>query len=101
MRRASGMASPQLSHSNALGALALDLPNWRAKAWSRCICSRSQARSMALVMLAFNTGLQGIPRDAASGKSGAAVDQLMHQIGIGDDGGLRPQARRHGWAVQH
>ena len=44
---------------------------------------------MALVMLAFNTGLQGIPRDAASGKSGAAVDQLMHQVGIGDDFGRR------------
>ena len=56
---------------------------------------------MALVMLAFNTGLQGIPRDAASGKSGAAVDQLMHQVGIGDDGGLRPQAWWYGWAVQH
>ena len=56
---------------------------------------------MVLFMLAFNTGLQGIPRDAASGKSGAAVDQLMHQVGIGDDGGLRPQAWWYGWAVQH
>ena len=101
MRRVSGMASPQLSHSNALGALALDLPNWRARAWSRCICSKSQARSMALVMLAFNTGLQGIAGNAASGKSGATVDQFMHQVGIGGDGGLRPQARWYGWAVQH
>lgn len=55
---------------------------------------------MALVMLAFNTGLQGVSGNAASGKSGAAVDQLMHQIGIGDDGGLRPQAGRHGRTVQ-
>ena len=56
---------------------------------------------MALVMLAFNTGLQGIAGNATSGKSGAAVDQLMHQVGIGDDGGLRPQAWWYGWAVQH
>ena len=56
---------------------------------------------MALVMLAFNTGLQGIAGNFAGGKSGAAVDQFMCQVGIGGDAGLRPQAGRHGLAVQH
>ena len=46
---------------------------------------------MALVMLAFNTGLQGIAGNFAGGKSGAAVDQFMCQVGIGGDAGLRPQ----------
>ena len=55
---------------------------------------------MALVMLAFNTGLQGIAGNFASGKRGAAVDQFMCQVGIGGDADLWPQAGRHGWAVQ-
>ena len=100
MRRASGMASPQLSHSNALGALALDLPNCRAKAWSRCICSRSHARSIDLLILAFNTGLQGIAGNFAGSKSGSAIYQFMRQVGIGGNAGLWPQAGWHGRAVQ-
>ena len=56
---------------------------------------------MALVMLAFNTGLQGIAGNFAGSKGGAAIDQFMRQVGIGDDGGLWPQAGRYGWAVQH
>ena len=100
MRRSSGICSPQLSHSNALGAWAWDLPNCFAKALSRCICSKSQARSMALVMLAFNTGLQGIAGNFAGGKSGATVDQFMRQVGIGGNAGLWPQAGWHGRAVQ-
>ena len=56
---------------------------------------------MALVMLAFNTGLQGIAGNFAGGKSGATVDQFMRQVSIGGDAGLRPQAGRHGRAVQH
>lgn len=100
MRRASGICSPQLSHSNALGAWAWDLPNCFAKAWSRCICSRSHARSIDLLILAFNTGLQGIAGNFAGRKSGAAADQFMRQVGIGGDADLRPQAGRHGRAVQ-
>ena len=55
---------------------------------------------MALVMLAFNTGLQGIAGNFAGRKCGAAVDQFMRQVGIGGDGGLWPQAGRHGRAMQ-
>ena len=55
---------------------------------------------MALVMLAFNTGLQGIAGNFAGSKGGAAIDQFMRQVGIGDNADLRPQAGWHGWAVQ-